>query len=138
MKLWWRRGASLLVLLVLAVAPAVAAACAELCQPLASAASSAHHDVAGGDHEAMSDCHGAEAGPVTDVLTSAPCDHHDDGRMGTAIVTAGRDDTRILLAQAPTFTATLGTGAAAVLAIRGPSSQPTPPRPTAAPLALRI
>lgn len=137
MKLWWRRGASLLVLLVLAVAPAVAAACAELCEPLASAASSAHH-VAGGDHEAMSDCHGAEAGPVTDVLTSAPCDHHDDGRMGTAIVTAGRDDTRILLAQAPTFTATLGTGAAAVLAIRGPSSQPTPPRPTAAPLALRI
>ena len=86
----------------------------------------------------MSDCHGADTGPVGSVLTSAPCDHHDDAGMGAAFVTAGREDTRILLAQTRTLTATPATGTTALLAIRGPSPQSTPPRPTAAPLALRI
>jgi len=137
-KLWWRRGASLIVLFVLAGAPAVAAACAELCDPRAGG-STTHHAPAAGHHEAaMSDCHGAETGPAGSVLTAAPCDHHEDAGMGAAFLTASREDTRVLLARTQTPTATPAIGPTAVPAIRGPSPQPTPPRPTAAPLALRI
>lgn len=137
--LWWRRGVSLIVLFVLAGAPAVAAACAELCDPRAGESASTHHAPAAGHHEAgMSDCHGVDTGPVGSVLTAAPCDHHDDAAMGAAFLTAGREDTRILMARTLMLSTAMASAPPALAANRGPHPQPTPPRPTAAPLALRI
>ncbi|MGE0464669.1 MAG: hypothetical protein AB7Q16_25155, partial [Vicinamibacterales bacterium] len=133
-----RRGASLIVLFVLAGAPAVGAACAELCDSLANGPASAHHVMADGDHGAMSDCHGAEAPAGASALTSLPCDHHDDAGMSAAFLTASREDARIQLAQAQCLTPTPASGSTTVVAMRRPNPQPTPPRPTAAPLALRI
>lgn len=139
MNLWWRRGASLIVLFVLAATPAVAAACAELCNPVAGGSPALHDATADGHAEAaMSDCHGAKTLAGASVLTSVPCDHHDDAGMTAAFLTAGREGTRILPAQTRVLSATLAFGSAALAATRGPNPQPTPPRPTAARLPLRI
>jgi hypothetical protein len=137
---WWRRGVSLIVLFMLAAAPAVAAACAELC--MLEANSSAMADDGLADHDAaLSECHnGGTSAAATSLLPANPCDDHSPAAAGTASLTAGREDTHILqIAQAPTTSPVATAAGEALLApIRGATAQPTPPRPTSALLVLRI
>lgn len=140
MILWWRRGVSLIVLFVLAGTPAMAAVCDALCSPYAGAAPATHHDPAAGHHEsAMPDCHDVGPAERGSVLTSAPCDHLGDPGSA-AVLAASREDTRILLAAARglMLSGTGVPGMTALLSSGSPKPQTTPPRPAAAPLALRI
>jgi hypothetical protein len=136
---WWRRGVSLIVVFMLAAAPAVAAACAELCMLEADSSAMAHDDVADQD-AAMSQCHnGGTSAAATSLLPANPCDDHSPAAAGTASLTAGREDTHILqMAPALASPAAPAGGETLLAPIRGLSAQPTPPRPISAPLVLRI
>lgn len=136
---WWRRGVSLIVLFMLAAAPAVAAACVELCMLEADSPAMAHNGPANHD-AAVSDCHnGGTSAASSSLLPAAPCDDHSPAAVGSASLTAGREDTHILqMAQALASPAAMAKGETLLAPIGGASGQPTPPRPTSAPLVLRI
>jgi hypothetical protein len=137
----WRTGCSLIVLFVLAGAPAVAAACAAVCDPLVGGLAATHHGQAAGQHQAgVSDCHSAAASSAaTSVLPANPCDDHSPVAAGSASLAAGREDTRVLqVAQALDSSEATPAGESLLVSIAAPGTQPTPPRPTSAPLVLRI
>jgi len=136
---WCRRGVSLIVVFMLAAAPAAAAACAALCMLEADSSAMAHDDVANHD-AAMSECHtDGTFAAASSLLPADPCDDHSPAAAGTASLTAGREDTHILqMARALDSPAATAQGETLLAPISGPSAQPTPPRPTSAPLVLRI
>jgi hypothetical protein len=138
---WWRRGVSLIVLFVLAGAPAVAAACADLCRPHTNGSASTHHAPAAGHHgQALADCHeSASVILATSARPGHPCDNHEFPGIDSAWLTAGRADADILsAAQASALPPTTAPARAALAAIRGPSTPLAPPHRPAAPLVLRI
>lgn len=98
------------------------------------------HDDRGAHDAGMLECHkGGTSAPAASLLPASPCGDHARASAGTVSLTAGREDTRIVKrAQALVLPAAIATYVPSGRLIGRPDGDATLPRPTLAPLVLRI